>query len=341
MQRFDCPVCPVELHFDNFACLSCGTQVGYAPEREVFLPLPAPGESDAHVPCANRESARCNWLVAPGAGAFCLACRHNRTVPDLQAPVNAARWRNIELAKRYLFYSLLKWRLPRPTQAEYPNGLAFDFLAEAGPDAPVLTGHAGGLITVNIAEADDAEREARRSKLGEPYRTLIGHMRHEVGHFYWEILVRDAGKLEAFRAVFGDERARYDAALQAHYSQGPPPGWRKSYISAYAAAHPWEDFAETWAHYVHMIDALETAHAFGMTVRGHGPGASEHQIEANPYKHGTIADLLADWVPLTVALNCLNRSLGQPDFYPFVLSTPVKRQLSFIYDLIHEAAGSD
>lgn len=339
MKRFSCPVCETELHFDNSACLNCGTEVGYHSGDEAFRALAA---SDGAEPCTNRLPAGCNWLAVDGA-PFCRACRHNRTIPDISIPGNAENWRAIEQAKRYLFYAIVKWDLPDPTTDEAANGLAFDFLADTvdaeGKVTPVLTGHADGLITINIAEGDDAERARRREMLGEPYRTLIGHMRHEVGHFYWDVLVRDAGKTDAFRAVFGDESADYGEALKAHYANGPKPGWQNEFISSYAAAHPWEDFAETWAHYLHIVDASETAHAFGMTLRPVKGSRAQVRIDANPYFTNSIDEVLEDWVPLTVAINCLNRSMGQPDLYPFVLSEPVKQKLAFMHDLVQGAGG--
>lgn len=338
MKRYSCPVCETELHFDNSVCLNCSTEVGYDSQDETFRAL-APG--DGADPCGNRSAAGCNWLA--GSASFCPACLHNNTVPDLTVPGNPENWRAMEQAKRYLFYSLLKWDLPHPTRDEAPNGLAFDFIADTvdaeGKVVPALTGHADGLITINVAEGDDAERARRREQLGEPYRTLIGHMRHEVGHYYWDLLVRDGGRLDDFRAVFGDETFDYGEALKAHYANGPKPGWQNEFISSYAAAHPWEDFAETWAHYLHIVDASETAHAFGMTLRPVKGSHEQVKIAANPYFTGSIDEALEDWVPLTVAINCLNRSMGQPDLYPFVLSEPVKQKLAFMHDLVQGAGG--
>lgn len=330
MKRFTCPVCLAELHFGNAACVVCGSAVAYDSRAQGFRAL----DPRSPAPCGNRTTAGCNWL-AEYDGTLCAACAHNRTVPDTAPPGNADRWREIEEAKRFLFYSILKWSLPHPTRAEAAKGLAFDFLADPDPAdsaARVMTGHAEGLITLAIAEGDDAERERRRAAMGEPYRTLIGHFRHEVGHYYWEVLVRDGGRLDAFRAAFGDERPDYGEALARHYANGPPQDWPMNYISAYAASHPWEDFAETWAHYIHIVDGLETARAFGIAADG-------SDIEGDPYRKGTLDDLLADWVPLTVAVNSLNRSLGQPDFYPFVLNASVEAKLRFIHDLIRGAAG--
>lgn len=342
MKRFSCPVCANELHFDSCTCVNCKTDVVYQPIDAVFLALPEQGGAQAIRACANRALIDCNWMVRPGAGEYCLACAHNRTIPDISVAKNVRLWREIDLAKRYLFYSILRWRLPHPLRDEdTPDGLAFDFLADVvRPDGSVkrvLTGHANGLITLNIAEGDDAERVSRREALGEPYRTLIGHMRHEVGHYYWDRLIRDGDRVDAFRDIFGDERASYGDALKAHYANGPQEGWADQFISSYAASHPWEDWAETWAHYIHIVDASETAHAFGMSIQASRFSGEEVEVEGNPYHSRDFDELIADWVPLTVAVNCLNRSIGQPDMYPFVLSAPVKRKLGFIHEIVGNA----
>ncbi len=235
---------------------------------------------------------------------------------------------------------MLQLKLPLVNRVDDPqHGLVFDFLADP-PKAEVpkvLTGHDEGLITIALAEADDAEREKRRVAMGEPYRTLLGHFRHEVGHYYWDCLVRDEGRLDACRAVFGDDSVDYGEALQKHYKEGVPPDWQEHFVSAYATTHPWEDFAETWAHYLHIIDTLEMAGAFGIEVH---PGVAPHtvldaDIDVNPYKTGGIDSIIAAWLPLTFAANNLNRCMGASDLYPFVLSPPVIRKLGFIHDLVH------
>ena len=202
----------------------------------------------------------------------------------------------------------------------------------------MLTGHADGLITLNIAEADDAEREARRAALNEPYRTLLGHFRHEVGHHYWNLLVRDGGLLDEFRSMFGDERADYGESLQRHYADGAPADWQERHVTAYASAHPWEDFAETWSHYLHIVDTLETAGAFGMRVRprlGGDEQAMSAAVDFDPYVNGPFDRIVDAWLPLTYAVNSLNRSMGQPDLYPFVLGPAAIRKLGFIHALVH------
>jgi len=349
MRLFTCDACSNPVHFDNTVCVACGHGLGFLPETGGMTALEPVGDHFASpalgrdlVYCANAVHAACNWLLpVERAGELCPACRHNRTIPALDAAENLAAFRRITSAERHLFYSLLAWGLGAPTKTENADtGLAFDFLAdEVGADGtvtPVMTGHADGVITLAITEADDAEREARRTRLGEPYRTLLGHFRHEIGHYWWDRLVRDGGRLDAFRALFGDERVDYGESLSRHYAEGPPTDWPERFVSAYASAHPWEDFAETWAHHMHMVDALETAHAFGLTLGPAGPARDglSLDIDVQPYRTVDLAPLIAAWPPLTVAVNAINRSLGQPDVYPFVLSPAIERKLGFVHELV-------
>lgn len=347
MKIFECSNCGNAAYFDNTVCVHCGMLLGYDAGGERLLALTPEADhwrdtgGGIWLFCANASHDACNWLVGEGEGAFCEACRHNRTVPDLSRPLDLDNWRRLEGAKRHLFYSLMRWDLPLPTCAEDPGtGLAFDFLADVdnadGTVTRVMTGHDDGLITINVAEGDDAERERRRTELGEPYRTLLGHFRHEVGHYYWDRLVRDRGHLDRFRALFGDEREDYGEALQRHYRDGPAAGWQMSFISSYATSHPWEDFAETWAHYLHIVDTLETAASFGMRVR-HPDGLETGRL-FDAYATRKVLPLLEAWVPLTVAINAVNRSMGQPDLYPFVLSEPVTLKLQFVCDMVHASA---
>ena len=348
MKLFECQNCAQPVYFENTVCERCGSRLGFLPgaavlsalrpEGEGWRPLAAPDKPLRF--CVNATHEACNWLVEAGdEGDYCKACRHNRTIPDLADPVNLLRWRKIELAKHHLFYSLLKLGLPAASRVEDPeNGLAFDFLADAPQAAgpTVLTGHDNGQITLNIAEADDAERERRRTEMGEPYRTLLGHFRHEIGHYYWDRLVRDRPALEGFRALFGDERQDYGEALKRHYAEGAPADWQERFVSSYATAHPWEDFAETWAHYLHIVDTLETARSFGIKVRPRiREGAELHsEIDFNPYAGGSMADIMDAWLPVTLAINSLNRSMGQPDLYPFVIAPVVVEKLAWIHELV-------
>jgi hypothetical protein len=226
--------------------------------------------------------------------------------------------------------------LPLATKVEDPDGLAFDFLAD-GPE-PVFTGHDNGLITINLAEADDAERERRRHQMGEPYRTLLGHFRHEIAHYYWTRLVENSPSLEQFRDLFGDEQRDYGGALQNYYSWGAPADWPERFVSAYASSHPWEDFAETWAHYFHMVDTLETANAFGLIVKPKVSQSVAARLDFNPL--GSDMDRLIEaWLPLTFAVNSINRSMGLHDLYPFVLSPPAIAKLAFVHERIRAQAG--
>jgi hypothetical protein len=279
----------------------------------------------------------CNWVVpADSVEQFCAACRHNRTIPDLTLSQNLVHWRTVEVAKHRLFYTLLKLRLPLVTKIEDPEGLAFDFLAD-GP-VPVFTGHDNGLITINLAEADDSERERRRHQMGEPYRTLLGHFRHEIAHYYWTRLVANSPSLEQFRGLFGDERRDYGGALQDYYARGAPADWPERFVTAYATAHPWEDFAETWAHYFHMVDTLETANAFGLIVKPKVSQSIAGRIDFNPLG-SDMNRLIEAWLPLTFAVNSINRSMGLHDLYPFVLSPPAIAKLDFVHERIRAQAG--
>ena len=347
MQLFECQGCRTALHFENSQCLTCGRAVGFLQDRFAISALDGgpskfqalAADREAYRYCDNARHGACNWLIAEASPArLCEACGLNRTIPNLSFPKNIERWQKIERAKRYVLRSLLRWRLPHPNKVEDPvSGLAFDFLSEDA-DEPVLTGHDNGLITLNIAEGDDAERERRRTSLGEPYRTLVGHFRHELGHYYWDRLVRDGGRLSVFRAEFGDESLDYGQALQRHYKAGPPADWADRFISSYASSHPWEDFAETWAHYLHIVDALETARSYGIAVRPRFMNdPSGAKIDFHPYEAPSAARLVDAWVPLTVALNGVNRSMGHADLYPFVLNASVMRKLEFVHDLLERA----
>lgn len=242
MRLYDCDHCGQTIHFDNRACVNCGHRLAFVPEHLAMHALvqdegegtwhlvARPGYKVRH--CANAAMDICNWTVsADDPHPFCPACRHNRLVPDASTEVGLSQWRRISQAQRHLFYSLMRWNLPHTNRDEDPQGgLVFDFLIdEIQPDGtivPAMTGHEDGLIAIRAAEADDATREQVRVSMNEPYRTMLGHFRHETGHYIWDKLVRDGGRLEEFRAIFGDETIDYGAALQRNYELGPPPGWQ-------------------------------------------------------------------------------------------------------------------
>lgn len=348
MRLFECQGCGQPLYFENVLCESCGRKLGYLPSRTILTALEPEGENfralaepgAAYRYCFNVEYGSCNWLIPAGSNdKFCVACRHNRTIPDLSDPVSLLYWRRIEVAKHRLFYSLLRLRLPLVTKSEDPAGLAFDFLAPT--DQPVMTGHLGGVVTINLAEADDSHRELQRGKMSEPYRTLLGHFRHEVAHYFWERIIRDRASISEFRRIFGDERADYGDALARHHAQGAPPDWPERFVSAYASSHPWEDWAETWAHYFHIIDTLETARAFGVSTRPKisNSAALESTVDFDPY-FAKIDRLIDAWLPLTFAFNSINRSMGLNDLYPFVINPPIIVKLGYVYNQIHNSMTS-
>lgn len=351
MKLFSCDHCGNTVYFENAACERCGHALGYVPDHGMLVSLehdhgawtsPAlPGMR--HVFCANASHGACNWLLPemPGGDVFCAACRHNETIPDISDPANLRRWQTIERAKKRLFYALIRLGLPLDTRDEHPDhGLAFRFLAD-DQNAPerVMTGHDNGIITIALAEADDAEREYRRTSMNEPYRTLLGHFRHEIGHHFWDLLVAGQPAEEPFRALFGDERADYGQALQAYYANGAPQGWFNTHISAYATAHPWEDFAETFAHFLHITDTVEMAAAFGIRARPRtgDQNLSIPPVTFDPYMEPDMDTIIEHWVPLASLVNNLNRAVGQADAYPFVLTRPVIAKLAFINSLVHAA----
>jgi hypothetical protein len=353
MRLSTCGSCGQLVYFENTSCTRCGAILGFnskslqvesftlAPDG--FLTPIDLEDSNRYRYCANGLThGACNWIVnAEESEEFCKACQLNHTIPDLSVGNNLALWMKIEAEKRRLIYSLLALDLPlTQTDPEAPQ-LAFDFLAETAPKGDgshrVLTGHDNGLITININEADSAQREKMRESMAEPYRTLLGHFRHESGHYYWDVLVRNTGWLEPVRKLFGDDTLDYSEALNAHYQNGPAGDWQSNYVSAYASSHPWEDWAETWAHYLHIIDTLETAHEFGLTI---SPQVANNKhlktrVEINPYDSKKFDNVIQHWLPLTYALNSLNRSVGHDHAYPFVLAEPVIRKLDLVHRIVH------
>lgn len=356
MKLFECQRCGQLLYFDNTSCESCGTVLGYMPDRILLTAVDQAGEDhwqladspdDKFRFCANANYQACNWLLPhDSSDKLCQACALNRTIPDLANDRYLALWQRLESAKHRLVYGIMRLGLPLTCKRQDSDtGLAFDFLADdvmTFHDQPeVMTGHANGLITINLAEADDAVREQARQDMAEPYRTILGHFRHEIGHYYWERLVQGTSCLDPFRALFGDERRDYGESLESHHRDGPPAGWQRDFISAYASAHPWEDFAESWAHYMHIVDTLETAFAFRLSV---GPDAGRDQslevdVDFDAYREPDFDRLIRAWLPVTYAVNSLNQSMGQPSLYPFLLAPRVTEKLRFIHGLTRSAAA--
>ncbi len=361
MKTFTC-TCGNQLFFENTRCNACGRTLGYLPDLRVLSAIePAADDTwralaegavgERYRMCANYSEANvCNWMLASGVSErYCRSCALNDVIPDLSQPSHQLLWARMETAKRRLLYTLDRLRLPVVARSADKQGLAFRFLADAAADSdfdeplpgqpPVYTGHAEGVITINLAEADTLARVRERERMGERYRTLLGHFRHEVGHYYWQQLICGSERLASFRKLFGDERLDYAIALKSYHDAGAPGDWNQRFISAYASAHPWEDWAETWAHYLHLVDTLETASAFGFALQGRTVAPPPSQEESSPAQaKRDFERLLHDWVRLTVAINSINRSMGVTDAYPFVLSAPAIDKLHFVHRVIAEAA---
>jgi hypothetical protein len=357
MKLFNCARCGNLLYFENVTCNHCGATLGFLPDTLRLAALEslgnghwrAVGEVRRYRMCANySERAVCNWMLdaADTERAFCLACDLNHTIPDLAVAGHLELWQKLETEKRRLMYSILQLNLPLQPKHTDPAGLAFDFLADAPPmfseRGRILTGHDQGLITINIAEADPAARERLRDQMDEAYRTILGHFRHESGHYYWDRLIRNTAWLRPFRALFGDDTRDYTQALEAHYAGGPPPDWAEHFVSAYASSHPWEDWAESWAHYLHIVDTLETAYEYGLKIHPRADNTPVQTVwhDLNAYREDRFETLIEHWLPLTFALNSLNRSMGYEHAYPFVLAPAAIEKLHFVHRVVRESANT-
>jgi hypothetical protein len=319
VRAFTCDTCGEHVYFDNTVCITCGSVLAWDRDGQRIRVL-----AEGQARCANLTLNGCNWMTDT-SGSPCFACRLTRVRPSDRDVVGLPQYYTAEQAKRRLVAELDTLRLPvAPRDEETGSGLTFDLLSSV--DRPVVTGHAGGVITLDLAESDDVHRERVRVEMGEAYRTMLGHLRHEAGHYYETVLVADDETRGRARALFGDETVDYQAAVDRHYADGPPDDWADRYVSAYATMHPFEDFAETFAHVLHIRDGLETAHAFGLTV---DPAVSVRSF----------ADVVSGtWLPLTRSLNQMSRSLGQGDLYPFVLAPPVIDKLAFVHGLVAASA---
>ena len=325
MKAFRCRVCDKPLHFENSRCVSCDSRLGFSRSERAIVPV---DEKGRYVDADGLEWFLCRNLTLSGLH---LADRRATAVsasaagspapgPTTTTPIGLANYPAAERAKRHLVVELDGLGFPIVGKDTDPdNGLAFDLLSSV--EENVTIGHANGLITIDLAESSAAHREQVREKLGEPYRTMLGHFRHEVGHYYeWQLV---KGELRTrYRELFGDESADYQGEIDRHYAEGPPAGWESSYISSYATMHPFEDFAETWAHYLHICDSIETASEYGLTTVG--------TITSFTSFRDVVVGI---WMPLSVALNMINRSMGHEDLYPFVIPAAVLDKLDFVASL--------
>jgi hypothetical protein len=335
MQAFVCPVCSRLVTFESTECLHCGSELGYDPEGREMRALGV-GDSSACNSCANARLAACNWLVR-SPKQLCASCALTRTRPRDSDEDGLAGFAEAEAAKRRLLFELSDMGLPGVGWKQAPGGLAFDLLSSE--QTAVTTGHADGVITLDLDETDPAHRERMRVRLGEPYRTVLGHMRHEIGHYYQPILVPEGTSAQACcRELFGDEREDYQEAMDRYYATGAPTGWEQTHVSAYATMHPWEDWAETFAHYLHVRDTLQTAAAYGVRIDGPSVDAADSApLHSTPSDAGSdVHAMLQAWIPLTYALNAISRSMGALDLYPFILSPEIESKLELIDALVRD-----
>ncbi|MGB7112750.1 MAG: putative zinc-binding metallopeptidase [Mycobacterium sp.] len=341
MRDFHCPNCGQRLTFENSTCLSCDSALGFSLSEMALLVIAKGDESDhagfvdanAYQLCGNRNLAECNWLIRVDApGGLCTSCALTVERPHDGDTAGLAEFARAEGAKRRLIAELYELKLPIVGRDEDPDhGLAFRLLSSAHEN--VMTGHDNGVITLDLAEGDDVHREQLRVEMDEPYRTLLGHFRHEIGHYYYYRLVAPSTEFVArFNDLYGDPDADYQAALDRHYSEGAPEGWKKNFVSSYATMHPAEDWAETFAHYLHIRDTLDTSAWCGLA-----PATATFDRPAlGPSAFPNIIDL---WLPLSWSLNMVNRSMGHDDLYPFVLPAAVLEKMQFIHTVIEEVTA--
>lgn len=354
MRVFSCSNCGGLTNFDDAVCVACDSQLGFLPGTHEMLALDADRQAELEGKSWSlcvRSDLGCNWLVETGTETRCLSCRLVRRHPERTDELGVQQLSQAAFAERRLLFQLIEHDLPITPYYEQVGGLAFDLLSSMTQGERVITGHDDGIVTIDLSEVGDAYRESLRVQLGEPYRTMLGHFRHEIGHYYQEVLVPGEGPvLERCRELFGDETASYTDALERHYKHGAPADWAESHISEYATMHPWEDFAETWAHYLHITDTLQTAGSFGLGLGGLGGDQIRASLRGTlkseppavslvPYHDVSFDRVLDVWHPVSLMFNQINRSMGKNDVYPFVIPLPVREKLGFVHELVADAAG--
>ena len=336
--------------YTNSLCINCNKVVGYLPASQDMATfeqteqgwLALDGSEKYYRPCANyQEYHVCNWMIdADDPAQFCSSCQLTSVIPNLHEEKNIEYWSKLEISKRRFLYITQRLDIfPRPKQSpDDALGLSFRFLVPT-EDQPVMTGHANGVITLNAFEADHLYREQTRITMGENYRTLLGHFRHESGHYYFDVLIANTDWINEFRQIFGDERQDYGQALQHYYEHSAPKDWQDYFISTYASSHPWEDWAETWAHYLHMLSTLDTAYHIGMSVDKRHKNGPELRFTEAPTHAQDFELTLNNWFALSYGLNSLNQSMGLEDAYPFILSSTVLDKLRFIHKVLQHVSA--
>lgn len=336
-----CPHCRHFVYLDVLTCPNCEAELGYHIVTRQFYGLRngrVSIDGRTWYSCSNREWA-CNWLVREDAPAGrCFSCRLTRRRPAADDTVALEKLAKTEEAKRRLLLQLGDLGLPIAPWDSQPGGLGFDLISSLTDGKPVMIGHANGIITIDLAESLDDRREALRVRLGEPYRTILGHLRHEVGHYYQNVLLKDDRTWAECRSLFGDERVSYKDALSRHYRYGAPADWQETFISEYATMHPWEDFAETFAHYLHITGTLQTAAVLGIHLDSAVMSLRDADVEPlESYRDEPIQRLLTDWEWMSQAFNRINRAMGFGDLYPFTIVAPVRHKLAFVHDIVTRA----
>jgi hypothetical protein len=331
MRLFVCPVCQQQIYFDNTVCLNCGSEIAFAPDRLQMVALG--GAGGAHRTCVQRQTAEaCNWAIeAHDPIERCRSCRLTGALSAVGADALRAR---AEAAKRQVLYTLLQLGVPFAAKLgeDDRQGLRFVWALPGQSASSLLTGHHNGTIVLNLNEADDAHREATRVSFGEPQRTVLGHLRHELAHYFFQRFIEGRPEIASFRDSFGDERSDYATALQRHYERGAAADWQQHFVSAYASAHPWEDWAETCAHYLLMVEAVDTAAAWGLQL---APAGGMRVPLGETAATAPVERLVIDhWLPMARFLNAMSRSLGLADSYPYLLPPPVLGKLRFVQNIL-------
>jgi hypothetical protein len=351
VRAFACPVCNAFTPFDSDGCAECGTTLGFHLATKSMLPITdgvVALDGRQWVRCTQHETLACNWLAPAEQTAFergrCLAHSLIRREPDADDTLAREKLVPTAAALRRLVYQLHDIGLPIDPFWRQDGGLAFDLLSSYTTGERVIIGHAGGVITIDLVESLDDYRESLRVRLGEPYRTMLGHFRHEVGHYYQHVLVETGfgakEYLDECRTLFGDERASYKDAIARHYEFGPPAGWSETFISEYATMHPWEDFAECFAHYLHIADTIDTSREAGMVLHADLVrfAAPRDIVPLESYDDVPIERMLFDWRWMSLFFNRVNTAMGKNPLYPFEIPRAVAGKLGFIHRVIRETA---
>ena len=334
MRRFTCESCAEEVAFDALRCASCSSPLGYVPAQQAVKVLhPAAGAVSFSISGDDAEfwrcpnSARgCNWVLPAGTGdIWCRSCGLTPGRPDETNPDALAAWSTAEAVKRRLVHQLDHLALPiDPRSDATPDGLAFDLVYVPGQFGPA--GKVDEAVTLDLADADVQDVGAPPRRVHAPFRTLIGNLRHKVGHHYWHRLVGQSDHVTPFRRLFGDERADYPAAIEPHQAAVAHHWDASRFVTGRAESHPFEDWAETFAHYLHILDATDTAEAYRLP-----DGQCEMGRPQSSPGGGTFAEILRLWRPTAPAVNALAASLGLPAVYPFQLTGVVLQKFEFVH----------